>query len=66
MLAILLKSKQPLWKGNQYAKNHSHIVSKYDGMIDYYEENGVFYVDILLKHTKQERKTTKHEKSIDI
>ena len=43
-----------------------HVVEKYDGMIEYYENNSVFYVDILLKHTKQERKTTKHEISIDI
>ena len=43
-----------------------HIVSKYDGMIDYYEENGMFYVDILLKRTKRESKTTKQENPVDI
>lgn len=29
-----------------------HIVRKYDGMMEYYENNGMFFVDILLKNTK--------------
>ncbi len=41
------------------------IVDKYDGMMEYYEENGMFFVDVLLKHTKQEEKATKREKAID-
>ena len=42
-----------------------HIVEKYDGMIDYYENNNVFYADILLKHAKQEGKPTKQENAVD-
>lgn len=42
------------------------IVQKYDGMIEYYENNRIFYVDILLKHTKREGKTTKQENIVDI
>ncbi len=29
-----------------------NIVQKYDGMMEYYENNGMFFVDILLKNTK--------------
>ena len=42
-----------------------HIVEKYDGMIDYYENNNVFYADILLKHAKQEGKPIKQENAVD-
>lgn len=42
-----------------------NIVEKYDGMMEFYEENGMFFVDLLLKHTKQEEKTTIHENHID-
>lgn len=42
-----------------------NIVQKYEGMMEYYESNGIFFVDFLLKNTKQEEKTTKQEKSID-
>ena len=43
-----------------------HIVEKYDGMIEYYENQTMFYADLLLKHTKREEKTTKQEKPVDI
>ncbi len=42
-----------------------NIVEKYDGMMEFYEENGMFFVDLLLKHTKQEEKTTIYENHID-
>ena len=35
------------------------IVDSYDGMMDYYETDGIFYAEMLLKSTKQEAKTTK-------
>lgn len=42
-----------------------HIVKKYDGMMEYYESNGIFFTDIFLKNTKQEGKTTNQEESVD-
>lgn len=44
--------------GTQSMKN---IVEKYDGMLEYFEKNNMFFVNILLRDAKQEEKTTKQE-----
>ena len=64
--AKLLTTKKEKQFHGFVTQSMQHIVSKYDGMIDYYEENGMFYVDILLKRTKRESKTTKQENPVDI
>ena len=46
-----------------------NMIEQYDGMIDFYEKNGMFVVDMMVKRedkdTKQEAKATKHAINID-
>ena len=53
--------------GTQSMQN---IVEQYDGMIDFYERNGMFVVDIMVKRedrsTKQETEDTKRATDIEL